>query len=184
MERTSFTDMRCSLARSLELIGEWWSPLIIRDLFLGVRRFDDIVEDLGISRNLLTRRLKALIGAGIVERCAYRQRPKRWEYGLSAKGIDLIPTLLALTEWGDRWAGPKEGRPILFVHATCGHQFRPTVTCSVCGQSLSADAVAARCGPGGLAAPGTKVVARRLQSGAMCGHSPQMLSFTPTPPSR
>lgn len=164
MERTSFADMRCSLARGLELIGDWCSPLIIRDLFLGVRRFDDLVEDLGVSRNLLTRRLKALIGAGVVERCAYQQRPKRWEYGLSAKELGLVPTLLALTEWGDRWAGPKEGRPMLFVHRTCGHQFHPTVTCSVCGGSLSADAVAARGGPGGLEAPGTKVVARRLQS--------------------
>ncbi|MFC6486616.1 winged helix-turn-helix transcriptional regulator [Nitratireductor sp. GCM10026969] len=152
------------MARGLELIGDWWSPLIIRDLFLDVRRFDDLVEDLGISRNLLTRRLKALIEAGVVERHSYQDRPKRWEYQLSAKGRDLIPALLALTEWGDRWAGPKEGRPILFVHACCGHQFHPTVNCSVCGGSLSADTVSAKVGPGGRAAPGTKVLAKRLQS--------------------
>src|SRR5262249_4728984 len=150
---------------SLELNGDWWSPLIIRDLFLDIRRFDDLVEDLGISRNLLTRRLKALMEAGVVERHVYRQRPERWEYGLTAKGRDLVPVLLALTEWGDRWAGPKAGRPILFFHATCGHQFQPTVACSVCSRPLSADAVTAKGGPGGRAAPGTKVVARRLQSG-------------------
>ena len=162
MERTSFAKMRCSLARGLELIGDWWSPLIIRDLFLEVGRFDDLVEDLGISRNLLARRLKALIKAGIVERRVYQQNPRRWEYRLSAKGRDLVPVLLALTEWGDRWAGPKEGRPILFTHTACGHQFHPTVACSVCGGSLSADTVTAKGGPGGLAATGTKIVARRL----------------------
>ena len=164
MERTSFAEMRCSLARSLELIGDWWSPLIVRDLFLDVRRFDDLVEDLGISRNLLTRRLSALIEAGVVERQAYQDRPKRWDYCLSAKGRGLVPVLLALTEWGDRWAGPKEGRPILFAHTCCGHEFHPTVVCSVCGLPLSSDTVIAKGGPGGRATPGTKVIARRLRS--------------------
>ncbi len=166
MERTSFAQMRCSLARSLELIGDWWSPLIIRDLFLDVRRFDDLVEDLGISRNLLTRRLKALIEAGVVERDAYQDRPKRWEYRLSAKGRDLVPALLALTEWGDRWAGPKEGRPILFIHTTCGGRFKPKVVCSECGEAISANSVKAVAGPGGAAESGTVVVARRLSSSA------------------
>jgi DNA-binding HxlR family transcriptional regulator len=163
MERTSFADMRCSLARSLELIGDWWSPLIIRDLFLDVTRFDDLVEDLGISRNLLTRRLKALVDDGIVERAAYQRHPPRYEYRLTEAGRDLVPALLALTEWGDRWARPKEGRPMLFVHKGCGHQFRPQVTCSACGDVVTAEAVMAVPGPGGAAQPGTIVVARRLQ---------------------
>src|SRR5262252_4725849 len=89
MERTSFADMRCSLARGLELIGDWWSPLIIRDLFLGVTRFDELVEDLGISRNLLALRLRALTSNGIVERTPYGQRPVRYEYRLSEAGRDL-----------------------------------------------------------------------------------------------
>jgi DNA-binding HxlR family transcriptional regulator len=163
MERTSFADMRCSLARSLELIGDWWSPLIIRDLFLDVTRFDDLVEDLGISRNLLTRRLKALVDDGIVERAAYQRHPPRYEYRLTEAGRDLVPALLALTEWGDRWARPKEGRPMLFVHKGCGHQFRRQVTCSACGEAISADTVLAVPGPGGAAKPGTMVVARRIQ---------------------
>jgi DNA-binding HxlR family transcriptional regulator len=163
MERTSFADMRCSLARSLELIGDWWSPLIIRDLFLDVTRFDDLVEDLGISRNLLTRRLKALVDDGIVERAAYQRHPPRYEYRLTEAGRDLVPALLALTEWGDRWARPKEGRPMLFVHKGCGHQFRPQVTCSACGDVVTAEAVMAVPGPGGAAKPGTMVVARRIQ---------------------
>jgi DNA-binding HxlR family transcriptional regulator len=166
MERTSFADMRCSLARGLELIGDWWSPLIVRDLFAGVTRFDELVEDLGISRNLLTLRLRALQQGGIVERTAYRQRPVRYEYRLSEAGRDLVPVLLALTAWGDRWARPKEGRPILFVHRECGHVFRPRVTCSACGAVLSARSVQPIPGPGGAARRGTRVLARRLSAAA------------------
>jgi DNA-binding HxlR family transcriptional regulator len=162
MKRTSFARMHCSLARGLDLIGDWWSPLIVRDLFLDVVRFDDLVEDLGISRNLLTRRLNALIRSGIVARRAYQRRPLRYEYQLTAAGRDLVPAILALTAWGDRWARPKEGSPMLFVHKSCGHQFEPQVTCSACGEAITADAVATLGGPGGAMKPGTKVLARRL----------------------
>jgi DNA-binding HxlR family transcriptional regulator len=155
--------MRCSLARGLELIGDWWSPLIIRDLFLGVARFDELVEDLGISRNLLTRRLNALVDNGIVARRIYQQRPARHEYVLTEAGRDLVPAILALTAWGDRWAQPKEGSPILFVHKSCGLRFRALVTCAACGGEIRADAVTALPGPGGAAQPGTRVVARRLR---------------------
>lgn len=157
--------MRCSLARSLELIGDWWSPLIIRDLFLDITRFDDLVEDLGISRNLLTRRLKLLVNNGVVERTAYQLRPPRYRYRLTEAGRDLVPVMLALTEWGDRWVQPKEGRPMLFVHKSCGSQFRPQVTCSACGEVITADAVMAIPGPGGAAQTGTMLVAGRLQNG-------------------
>jgi DNA-binding HxlR family transcriptional regulator len=164
MKRTSFARMHCSLARGLDLIGDWWSPLIIRDLFLDVVRFDDLVEDLGISRNLLTRRLNALIRSGIVERHVYQRRPLRHEYRLSEAGRDLVPAILALTAWGDRWARPKEGSPMLFVHAACGHQFQPLVTCSACGEMIAADAVKIAAGPGGAIKTGTKVLARRLRA--------------------
>jgi DNA-binding HxlR family transcriptional regulator len=166
MERTSFADMRCCLARGLDMIGDWWSPLIVRDLFLGVTRFDELVEDLGISRNLLTLRLRALAANGIVERVPYGQRPVRYEYCLTDAGRDLVPALLALTAWGDRWARPKEGSPILFVHESCGRRFRPQVTCSVCGEPVSAGTVRAVGGPGGAAKRGTKVLARRLRGTA------------------
>jgi len=164
MERTSFADMRCSLARGLDLIGDWWSPLIVRDLFLEVRRFDELVEDLGISRNLLTRRLKALTENGIVERRIYQAHPARYEYRLTEAGRDLVPAILALTAWGDRWARPREGSPILFVHKTCGHRFQALVTCSECGEPITAEGVTAMAGPGGAAKPGTKIVARRLRA--------------------
>ena len=148
------------------MIGDWWSPLIIRDLFLNVVRFDELVEDLGISRNLLTRRLKSLVENGVIERTVYQRRPTRYEYRLTEAGRDLVPAILALTAWGDRWAQPKEGSPILFVHKTCGHQFQPRVSCSACGEVIDADTVTPIPGPGGAAASGTKLVARRLQ-GAM-----------------
>ncbi len=158
--------MQCSLARGLELIGDWWSPLIIRDLFLDVARFDELVEDLGISRNLLTRRLNLLVSNGVVVRKAYQRRPLRYEYRLTEAGRDLVPAILALTAWGDRWARPKEGSPILFAHKTCGHQFQPQVTCSACHEAIIADTVTAAPGPGGAARAGTKVLARRLQAAA------------------
>jgi DNA-binding HxlR family transcriptional regulator len=164
MQKTSFARMQCSLARGLELIGDWWSPLIIRDLYLDIARFDELVEDLGISRNLLTRRLAWLVRNGVVERRAYQQKPARYEYRLTEAGRDLVPAILALTAWGDRWARPKEGSPILFVHKSCGRQFRPQVTCSECGEPVSADTVAAVPGPGGAAKAGTRVLAKRLRA--------------------
>jgi DNA-binding HxlR family transcriptional regulator len=166
MERTSFAEMRCSLARALELVGDWWSPLIIRDLFLGVSRFDDLVEDLGISRNLLTRRLHALQDVGVIEKKVYQDRPKRHAYALTEAGRDLVPVLIALTEWGGRWAGPREGRPIVFVHTKCRKRFTPAIVCSECGDAITADTVKAIGGPGGAARPGTKVIAKRLAASA------------------
>jgi len=164
MQRTSFARMHCSLARGLELIGDWWSPLIIRDLFLGVRRFEELADDLGISRNLLTRRLASLQKNGIIERRPYQERPVRYDYRLSAAGRDLVPALLALTAWGDRWARPAQGAPILFVHQTCGHHFTPQVVCSACGIEIEAATVAAAPGPGGAAKRGTRIIAERLRS--------------------
>jgi DNA-binding HxlR family transcriptional regulator len=156
--------MHCSLARGLDLIGDWWSPLIVRDLFLGVVRFDELIENLGISRNLLTRRLTSLAASGIIERRPYRSRPKRYEYRLTEVGRDLVPAILALTAWGDRWARPKEGSPMLFVHKTCGRHFQPQVTCSACGEAISSETVKTVGGPGGAMKRGTKVLARRLRA--------------------
>jgi DNA-binding HxlR family transcriptional regulator len=162
MERTSFAEMRCSLARALEWIGDWWTPLILRDLFLGVKRFDALAEDLGVSRNLLTRRLKGLEENGMILRRAYQERPRRFEYVLTEAGRDLVPILIALTAWGDRWAQPEQGAPILFRHEACGCQFQPRLVCSACGKGFGADDVTAMPGPGGAALPGTRLVAALL----------------------
>jgi DNA-binding HxlR family transcriptional regulator len=162
MKKARFSSMQCSLARGLDRMGDPWVPLIIRDLFAGVMRFDDLAEDLGISRNLLTQRLKDLVKNKIVVRRVYQTRPQRYEYLLSPAGRDLVPIIMALTAWGDRWAQPKEGAPVEFIHAACGKTFRPEVVCSVCGEPIVADAVRAIAGPGGAAKPGTMVIARRL----------------------
>lgn len=153
--------MQCSLARSLELIGDWWNPLILRDLYLGLSRYDDLAEDLGISRNLLTTRLADLVAGGLIERHPYQHNPVRYDYRLTEAGRDLAPVLMALTAWGDRWVTPDGGPPARFVHADCGHQFTPTVTCSACGHPITFDDVTIRPGPGSRPTPGTAVVGRR-----------------------
>jgi DNA-binding HxlR family transcriptional regulator len=162
MHKISFAEMRCSLARSLDRIGDWWTLLIIRDLYLGVCRFDEIAEDLGISRNLLTARLARLVETRIVVRVPYSHSPLRHEYRLAEAGTDLIPVILALTAWGDRWVQPSEGQPIRFRHEKCGCALEAVVTCVSCGGTVAAEDVSAHPGPGGAALAGTRVVARRL----------------------
>jgi DNA-binding HxlR family transcriptional regulator len=162
MERTNFQGMRCSIARALDLVGEWWSPLILRDLYLGVGRFDEIIEDLGISRNLLTSRLAALIDAGVVTKKPYQTRPVRYEYALTEAGAEFVPVLVALSAWGDRWAPTPKGPPIRYLHQRCGCRFEPRIRCSQCGEDLVANQINAVAGPGGAAKRGTRVVARRL----------------------
>ncbi|WP_459958754.1 winged helix-turn-helix transcriptional regulator [Nocardia sp. IFM 10818] len=161
MQRTSFAEMHCSIGQSLELVGEWWTPLIVRDIYLGLHRFDDIAENLGISRNLLTRRFEGLVADGIVERRAYRERPPRYEYHLTAAGLELVPVLMALMAWGDKWATPPGGPPVQLVHQDCGKAFTPQVCCSECGERVHAAKVTALPGPGAAAGPGTRVLARR-----------------------
>jgi DNA-binding HxlR family transcriptional regulator len=110
MRRTSFEDMQCSVAQALEVVGEWWSFLIIRDAFLGVNRFGQFQDRLGIARNVLSARLDALVEHGVLKRVAYQDNPVRHEYKLTEKGRDLWLSLTALREWGDRWAAP-DGPP-------------------------------------------------------------------------
>jgi DNA-binding HxlR family transcriptional regulator len=162
MERATFAAMRCSIARAVDRIGDGWSPLILRDLFLGVSRFDDLIEDLGISRNLLTRRLASLSKDGIVTRQPYQARPVRYEYALTPAGLDLVPVLVALSAWGDRWAPLPEGPPMVFAHKHCGFRFTPRIRCSACGDEIVAREIRALPGPGGAPTRGTRVLARRL----------------------
>lgn len=162
MRQTSFATMQCSLARSLEVVGDWWSPLVLRDLYLGLDRFDQLVTDLGISRNLLTDRLETLIAGGVVAKQAYQARPVRFRYLLTEAGRELVPVLLALTAWGDRWATPDGGPPLRVHHDGCGAPTTPTVCCSACGTPLHADDVGVTAGPGGRTAPGTALLATVL----------------------
>jgi len=147
MQRTSFETMNCSVAQCLEVVGEWWSMLIIRDAFLGVRRFDDFQKRLGISRNILNVRLTSLVDAGVLERVPYQQRPPRHEYRLTDKGRELWPVLTAMREWGDRWAAPG-GAPLEVVHEACGQVMHPTFVCSACGEPVDRRSARVRPGPG------------------------------------
>lgn len=138
----------CSIARALDVIGERWSLLIVRDaLFAGVTRFSDFQHNLGIATNVLTSRLEGFVAAGLMERRRYTEHPALYEYLLTAKGRDLAPALIALTAWGDRWAGPDGGPPIEYRHTECGAAVSQQIVCEVCGPSVEQD-VAARPGPG------------------------------------
>jgi DNA-binding HxlR family transcriptional regulator len=164
MQRTSFADMTCSIARTLDAAGEWWSPLILRDVHLGITRFDELRRDLGISRKVLSERLERLVGHGLLERRSYSQRPPRHEYLLTQKGRELVDVLLAMMAWGDRWTAGTAGPPLLLRHDACGELTHAEIHCARCNRPLHADEVTIEPGPGGSAGPGTSVVAERLAS--------------------
>ena len=129
-------EQSCSIARTLEVIGDRWTMLILRDSFRGVRRFDAFQRDLGIARNVLADRLDKLVGAGIFERVPYQERPVRHEYRLTAKGRDLSPALIALMRWGDRWA--HEGEPsTVLVHDACGTELEQLLRCPSCAVEVT-----------------------------------------------
>ncbi len=137
----------CSIARALEVVGERWSLLIVRDaLFAHVTHFNDFQHNLGLATNILKSRLDTLVAAGIMERRRYSQRPEQHEYLLTTKGRDLAPALVALTAWGDRWSSP-DGPPILYKHSSCQGSVRQQLVCSNCGP-VSASEVGVRPGPG------------------------------------
>ncbi len=137
MGRTAdYSKERCAIAASLEVIGDPWALLIVRDAFWGVRRFEDWRERLGVARNVLAARLKALVEHGVFEKRRYSERPPRYEYRLTAKGRDLYPVLMTLTAWGDKHAYG-DNRPNRLVHATCGAEIRPKLACSGCGEVIA-----------------------------------------------
>lgn len=135
MARTDFSRMPCSVARSLEVVGERWALLIVRNAFYGARRFDDFAQDLGIARNVLTDRLNSLVEHGVFERRQYEDRPPRYEYRLTEKGRDLLPVILAMVRWGDRWESDGEP-PVRMTHTACEHLTQAVASCSHCGEEL------------------------------------------------
>ena len=143
----SYEDQVCSAARSLEVVGERWSLLIIRDaLFAGVTRFSDFLRRLGLARNVLTARLEGFVGAGIMERFSPEGSAYE-EYRLTEKGRDLAPVIIALTAWGDRWWAPN-GRPIIYRHVGCGGDVEQQLVCSECHTLIEHDQVGVELGPG------------------------------------
>lgn len=148
MEWDRLEEESCSLARTLSVIGDRWTLVILRDCFLRVRRFDDFQSRLGITPHVLSSRLKKLVSGGVLRRVAYSERPRRYEYILTEKGLDLYPVVMALVHWGDRHMADERGRPLLHRHKACGETFDPVTTCSVCGEPLDARSVQVEPGPG------------------------------------
>jgi DNA-binding HxlR family transcriptional regulator len=144
----TYESQACSIARALEVVGERWSLLIIRDaLFAGSTRYSDFQRSLGIATNILKARLDGFVDTGIMRRHQYSEQPEMYEYLLTEKSRDLAPALIALTEWGDRWAAP-DGPPILYSHTVCGSAISTEVVCATCGRLDDPSEVRARPGPG------------------------------------
>lgn len=137
----------CSIARSLELIGDRWTLLIVRDAFRGVHRFDDFRAGLGLAHNVLSDRLSRLTEAGVFERRRYQERPDRYEYHLARQGKDLWPVLMSLLMWGDRYLAP-DGPPLLPLHRNCGGRLTEQLSCADCGAGLGPGDVELTAGPG------------------------------------
>jgi DNA-binding HxlR family transcriptional regulator len=137
MHKSDLSVLPCSLARTLQVVGEWWTLLVLRDICFGVRRFDLIQAHLGLARNILVARLDTLVEHGLVVRERYQERPDRYEYVATERGLDLVPAMMALVAWGDRWTSG--GRPpVHFRHAGCGRDTSAVVVCEVCGDPLHA----------------------------------------------
>jgi DNA-binding HxlR family transcriptional regulator len=138
----------CSLARTVAVIGDRWSLLILRECFLRNRRFEVFQSSLGITRHLLADRLKKLVRFGVLRRIPYQEHPKRYEYILTEKGLDLYPIIMSIVHWGNVHMVDTRGRPLLHEHKNCGRMFDPVMVCSECGEPLSAKSVHVHPGPG------------------------------------
>lgn len=139
---------RCSVARTVSVIGDRWTLLVLRDCFLGVRRFEEFQERLGISRPMLADRLAKLVEAGVLVKRPYQEAPLRHEYRLTPMGLDLHPVVMSIVHWGDVHMSGEEGRPRLHRHTKCGHLFDPVTVCSECHEPLKAKDVTVEYGPG------------------------------------
>jgi DNA-binding HxlR family transcriptional regulator len=157
MRLTNLADRNCSIARTLDVVGEWWTLLILRDAFRGTHRFDDFQDSLGLARSVLTARLNKLTEHGVLERRAYSEHPPRYEYHLTDKGLDLFPVIAALVRWGDLWAPTPAGPPVVLVHDTCGNITTPVLTCPHCRGDVTPGSIRSEPGPGSGAAVAERV---------------------------
>jgi len=145
VRRSSFEDVNCSVAQFLEVAGDWWTMLIVRDAFFGVTRFSDFQRRLGVARNILADRLDWLVSHGVFSQREYQ--PGRSDYVLTDKGRDLWLVLTAMRQWGDRWHA-EAGPPVEMIHKGCGHVAQAVVVCSACGEALDGRDVRVQLGPG------------------------------------
>jgi DNA-binding HxlR family transcriptional regulator len=158
MLRNDYDSQICSIAGALEVVGERWSLLIVRDVLLGMRRFDELQSNLGIARNVLQARLQRLLEHGVLEKRRYQERPERFEYLLTEKGLELWPAIVALMQWGDRYATPPGGPPVVLEHKDCGGHLDVHRICAACGTRVGVRQARALPGPG--APPGHPVFRR------------------------
>jgi DNA-binding HxlR family transcriptional regulator len=159
----AFAKQNCSIARPLSILGERWTLLVLREISLGSRRFDEIQSALGVATNVLSARLATLVDEEIVERRPYSEHPERFEYRLTKKGADLQPILLAFLRWGDTYTAGSAGPPLETVHATCDHVFHMVPTCSHCGEEVKPQDLRARPGPGATKRQQERAEKRRLR---------------------
>lgn len=150
MQRTQFGAMACSIARTMDVAGEPWSPLIVRNIFVGINRFDQIQESLGISRKVLAERLHWLTEAGVLERRQYSDKPARYEYALTEMGLDLVEVLMVMVRWGDKWLAGEAGPPVLYRHHDCGQIGHVELHCSECGKPMGPRDIDVLPGPGAV----------------------------------
>ncbi|MGI5130002.1 winged helix-turn-helix transcriptional regulator [Pseudonocardia sp. CA-107938] len=148
MRRTSFANWPCSIARAMDLLGDWWTPLVLREAFYGITRFDDFHAGLNIARNTLADRLKTLVAEGLMEKRPYQTEPVRYDYVLTRKGREFFPVLVALQQWGDHWLADEAGPPIVLHHERCGHDAEATVVCSHCNEPMTSADTTLHLGPG------------------------------------
>ena len=132
-KRTSVAHFPCSIARTLDVVGEKWALLAIREVFLGNRRFDEMVRRIGAPRDTLAARLRTLVEAGVLERRQYSEHPARFEYRLTPAGLDLYPVIVSLLHWGDSHLAGPEGPPLTLVH-NADHRLVPQLACAECGE--------------------------------------------------
>lgn len=151
MKVTSFGDMPCSIARSLDVIGPWWALLIIRDAFMGVRRFRDFEKSLGIAKNTLTSRLNDLTAGGILEKVPDPNGGKHFEYQLTQKGLELFPVIVALSQWGDKWAVHPDGASFEIIDTRDGKPIPQQMIHDRKGRPIPPEHLSQRAGPGTLA---------------------------------
>jgi DNA-binding HxlR family transcriptional regulator len=148
MQRTQFGEMACSIARTMDVVGEPWSPLIVRNIYIGISRFDQLQQSLGISRKVLAERLRWLTETGVLERREYSSKPPRYEYALTDKGFELFEVLMVMVRWGDKWLAGAAGPPVLYRHHACGKVSHVELRCSECGEAMTARDIDVLPGPG------------------------------------
>lgn len=148
VKRVDTSDWPCTIARSANLLGDHWNLLLVRQACLGTRRFDDFQRELGIGRNILTRRLSQLVDEGMMQRVEYQEHPPRSEYRLTQQGREVYPILAAMAAWGERWLTGPEGSPLVLHHTACDHDMYAMVVCSECAAPIDVREMQAQRGPG------------------------------------